>query len=169
MSLTKPGHKPEHGVSDRHLSELFPVFAEAAPDLLQLGGQQKLLPSPASEGSVHFSKGQDRGSLRFVARDGVAHSLRARLGNVDLDQSAGVKKENQRRSSLTISEASLPRFGKAGLLNPRSVRRGKVTRPRDSSSARRCCSVASGSCDNGTNAATGWPSRNTTIRSPRSA
>jgi hypothetical protein len=47
-----------------------------------------------------------------------AASRRARLGNVDLDQSAGIQKENQRRSSLTISEASLPRFGKAGALEP---------------------------------------------------
>lgn len=36
---TKPGHKPEHCVSNRHLSELFPIVAEAAPELLELGGQ----------------------------------------------------------------------------------------------------------------------------------
>jgi hypothetical protein len=66
-------------------------------------------------------------SLRLLARDSLAHSLRAWLGDVDLDQSAGAEKENQRRSSLTISEASLPRFGMAGLPADAPLPEGAVT------------------------------------------
>lgn len=106
---------------------------------------QKLFSPSACERRVDFGKRQDRGCQRFPFRHSRAHTVRARLGDVELEQSAGVEEENQRRSSLTISEASLPRLGKEGPWNAvRSVRRGSATSPRDSRSARRCCSVSSG-------------------------
>lgn len=56
---------------------------------------------------------------------------------------AGVNEKNQRRSSSTFSEASLPRFGKTGPRNAfREVRLGSMTRPRAAISIRRACSGA---------------------------
>jgi len=113
MATTESGNEIEHRCPDRHLREIFPIVGEVDPEPFELGGLEKLFPSSASKCSVDLGERQDRDSLRPLSAGGLSHPLRARLGDVDLDQSAGIEKEDQRRSSLTISEASLPRFGTA--------------------------------------------------------
>jgi len=51
----------------------------------------------------------------------LAHPFGGRLGNIEFDESAGVEEKDQRRSSLTISEASLQPAGR--LATRRSVHR----------------------------------------------
>ena len=111
MARAEPGHQLEHRSSDRYLLELLPIVGEVQQELLKLGARHKLFSSSASERRVNFGEGQDRNSHRPSLPGSLAHSLRARLSDIEFDQRAGVEKKDQRRSSLIISEASLPRFG----------------------------------------------------------
>lgn len=114
MARAETGHEREDGSADGHLRELLPIAGEGKLELLELGCLQKLFPPSPHERRMDLGKREDRSRHRFPLCHNLTHTLRARLGDVELDQSAGVEEENQRRSSLTISEANLPRLGKEG-------------------------------------------------------
>lgn len=114
VAFAKAGHKSEDLGAGRHLGELLPILAEMKLELLDLGGQQKAFPAAASKSSVDLGEREMGSCNRVALRCNLAHSIRSRFGEIEFDEDAGVDEKNQRRSSRTISEASLPRFGSNG-------------------------------------------------------
>lgn len=113
MPLAELGYESEDLGTDRDLQETVPILREAKQELLKLRGKQERLPTSASKGSVDLGEREHRGAGPNLLRRRLAHSLGAGFRDVELDQNAGIDEQDQRRSSSTISDASLPWFGSA--------------------------------------------------------
>lgn len=73
---------------------------------------------------MHLGESQVRNDQGLVSGGSFPDTLRTRLRNVELDEGAGIEEENQRRSSMIISEANLPRLGATG--SRKAVRSGRL-------------------------------------------
>jgi hypothetical protein len=145
----------------------------AAPGILKmfdgaaLVRRRELACAPATrERRPHFTVRDRRRREAGRPRDGVAHERRPFLRfDVVLQECAGVQIEDQRRSSITVSEIGLPRS--------RTRRRGSGGLPpshlaRPSRTIARSCS-SSGVSAAGTMTASGRPRSVTVTRSPSAA
>ena len=114
IALAESRYESKDLSSDRYLCKLLPISCEANPELFKLRVEQEPFPATASQGCVDLCGREARGGDRIPFRRCLAHLLGTRLRDIEFDQGAGIDEKDQRRSSRIISEANLPRFGKAG-------------------------------------------------------